>query len=51
MKKQHRRVLAAGLIVLGALLMWFATENVGGLVLIGIGVLVEIVGIALEKRT
>jgi hypothetical protein len=49
MKKQ-RRILAGSLIVLGAVLMLFATESMGGLVLIALGVAVEIIGIALERK-
>ncbi len=48
MKK--RRIIAAGLIVLGALLLLFATETAGGIALIVAGVAVEIIGIALEHK-
>jgi hypothetical protein len=50
MRVRTRRTLAAALIVIGALLMLFATETMGGLVLILAGVAVEIIGIALEHR-
>jgi drug/metabolite transporter (DMT)-like permease len=51
-----RRILAAVLIVLGAVLMLAAPEStgvspaLGGIVLIVLGVLVEAIGIALERR-
>lgn len=49
MKKQ-RRILASVLIVLGALLWWFAPETPGGVVMVLIGVIVEIVGIFIEHK-
>ena len=45
-----RRIIAICLVVLGGILIYFATETIGGAVLIAIGVLTEIVGIYLEKR-
>ena len=45
-----RRVLAALLIVLGAVMLFAAPETRGGLFAIAAGVIIEIVGIALEKR-
>jgi len=45
-----RRLLAAVLIVLGALLLWFAPETTIGIVLIIAGIGIEILGIALERR-
>ena len=50
MRVRTRRTLAGALIVIGALLMLFATETMGGLALILAGVAVEIIGIALEHR-
>lgn len=50
MRVRTRRTLAGVLIVIGALLMFFATETTGGLALILTGVAVEIFGIALERR-
>jgi hypothetical protein len=50
MRVRTRRTLSAALIVVGALLMLFATETTGGLALILTGVAVEIFGIALEHR-
>lgn len=48
--KNQRRILASVLIVLGALLWWFAPETPGGVVMMLIGIIVEIVGIFLEHR-
>jgi drug/metabolite transporter (DMT)-like permease len=45
-----RRVVAALLIVLGAVMLFAAPETRGGLFAIAAGVIIEIVGIALEKR-
>jgi drug/metabolite transporter (DMT)-like permease len=45
-----RRVVAALLIVLGAVMLFAAPETLGGVLAIAAGVIVEIVGIALEKR-
>ena len=45
-----RRIIAICLVVLGGVLIYFATETIGGVALIAIGVLTEIVGIYLEKR-
>jgi hypothetical membrane protein len=49
MKKQ-RRILAGTMVVAGGVLMFFAPESVGGLVLIVAGVVVEIIGIFLEHK-
>ncbi|MGQ0577945.1 MAG: hypothetical protein ACT4PQ_03430 [Betaproteobacteria bacterium] len=45
-----RRVVAALLIVLGAVMLFAAPETLGGVLAIAAGVIVEIVGITLEKR-
>ena len=45
-----RRLLAAILIVLGAVMLFAAPETLGGLLAIAAGVMIELVGIALEKR-
>jgi len=47
---KSRRLLAASLIIIGALLLWLAPESIHGLIFIGVGVLIEIVGIVLERR-
>ncbi len=45
-----RRVVATLLIVLGAVMLFAAPETLGGVLAIATGVIVEIVGITLEKR-
>jgi len=47
-----RRIVAGALVVIGAVLMFAApeTETLGGAIVLGIGVLLEIAGIALERR-
>jgi len=45
-----RRVVAALLIVLGAVMLFAAPETRRGMFAIAAGVIIEIVGIALEKR-
>lgn len=45
-----RRLVAALLIALGAVMLFAAPETRGGLLAIAAGVIIEIVGIALEKR-
>ena len=43
-------VIGAVLIVLGVALMLLAPESVGGLVLLGLAIVLEFVGLALERR-
>jgi hypothetical protein len=50
MTKKSRRILAICLVVLGGLFILFAPETWGGILILTIGVLIEIVGIALEKK-
>jgi hypothetical protein len=45
-----RRVVAGLLIALGAVLLFAATETLGGLLAIAAGIVIEVVGIALERR-
>lgn len=45
-----RRAAALVLIVAGGLLMWLSTSVGPGLVAFGLGVLLEAVGMALERR-
>lgn len=45
-----RRLVAGLLIVLGAVMLFAAPETRGGVLAIAAGVIIEIVGIALEKR-
>ena len=47
-----RRIVAGALVVLGGVLMFAApeTETLSGAIVLGLGVLLEIAGIALERR-
>jgi hypothetical protein len=45
-----RRIIAICLLVLGGVLIFFATETIGGTVLIALALLIEIVGVYLERR-
>lgn len=47
---KFRRLVAALLIALGAVMLFAAPETRGGLLAIAAGVIIEIVGIALDKR-
>lgn len=47
--KTLRRAIGLSLVVLGALLMWLAPEVIAGIVLLAAGVILEIVGITLER--
>ncbi len=49
-KRRSRRVLALFLVLLGGAFMYLAPEVWGGLVVLALGVVVELVGIALERR-
>jgi hypothetical protein len=49
---QPRRIAAIAVIILGALLMLLAPQQtVTGIVLIGLGAVIEIIGFALERRS
>lgn len=49
--KRLRRGIGLALVLVGGLLMWLAPEEAGvGVFLLAAGVLLEIVGIALERR-
>lgn len=48
--KTLRRAIGLSLVVLGALLMWLAPEVIAGIVLLAAGVILEIIGITLERR-
>ena len=52
MHQRSRRILAVALIILGAVLMFFAPSKywMGG-VLLALGVFIEAIGIALEKKS
>ena len=45
-----RKVIAGFLIVLGVILMVLAPETLSGLILVVLGICIEVVGIALEKK-
>jgi hypothetical protein len=49
-KRRSRRVLALFLVVLGGVLMYLAPEMWAGVVLLVLGVVVELAGIALEHK-
>ncbi|MGE5722276.1 MAG: hypothetical protein ACM3YM_07420 [Sphingomonadales bacterium] len=50
MSKRSRRVLAIFLVVLGGVLLFLAPEIWAGLVVLALGVLIELAGIALERK-
>lgn len=45
-----RRPLAALFVVLGAVMIFFATEAWAGVVLLVLGITIEVIGIALKHR-
>ena len=55
-RKRTRRIVGATLVVAGGLLMWFApeatfgTRSGAGLLLLAAGIVLEIVGVTLERR-
>ena len=49
-KQRSRRVLAIFLVVLGGVLMDLAPEMWAGLVVLALGVIIELAGIALERK-
>lgn len=48
--KRSRRALAGFLVVLGGVLLFLAPEMWFGVVLLALGVLIELAGIALERK-
>ncbi len=50
MHMKPRRITAIALVILGGLFLFLAPETRGGLILLGLGVIIEIVGITLERR-
>ncbi|MGK2953536.1 MAG: hypothetical protein ACSLEZ_14295 [Thiobacillus sp.] len=50
-KRRSRRVLAIVLVVVGGVLMALAPEMWIGLLLLALGVLIELAGIALERKS
>lgn len=49
-KRRSRRVLALFLVVLGGVLMALAPEMWAGLAVLGLGVVIELAGLALERK-
>jgi hypothetical protein len=49
-KRRIRRVAGALLVLAGAVAMWLAPETRSGESLLAIGVAIELVGLALERR-
>jgi len=49
-RRRSRRVLALLLVVLGGVLMFLAPEIWAGLVVLALGVVIELAGIALEHK-
>jgi hypothetical protein len=49
-KQRSRRVLAIFLVVLGGVLMYLAPEMWAGLGVLALGVVIELAGIALERK-
>ncbi len=45
-----RRIIAIGLVVLGGILIFFATETVEGVALIALGLIIELIGVHLERK-
>ena len=50
-KRRSRRVLAIFLVVLGGVLIFLVPEVWTGLLLLVLGVVIELAGIALERKT
>ena len=48
--KLIRRTLALSAIVAGALMMWLSPEALGGAIVMGAGIALEVLGIWLEHR-
>ncbi len=48
--RKARRILAGGLVVGGALLMFLAPDSRGGLGLLVAGIAIELIGIVLEHK-
>lgn len=49
-RRRSRRVLAIALVVLGGALMAMAPEIWAGLAVLGLGIVIEFAGIALERK-
>ncbi len=49
-KRRTRRALAGSLVILGGVLIYLAPEIWGGLLVLALGVVIELAGIALERK-
>ncbi len=49
-KRRSSRILAGFLVVLGGVLMYLAPEIWAGLAVLAIGVVIELIGITLERK-
>jgi hypothetical protein len=50
MTKKTRRIVGAILLTLGAIMLVMAHETIGGLVLVGLAIAIEVTGIYLEHK-
>jgi len=50
-KTRPRRIVAILLMLLGGLMLWFAPETLGGVVLLIVGLVIEAIGIFLDHRS
>ena len=48
--ERYRRTAALGLVILGGVLLFLAPDSVFGIVLVSVGILIEVIGIYLERR-
>ena len=51
MTRKHRRIVALALIIAGIVLMLVAPDATLGLIVLGCAVLIEVVGLTLQRRT
>lgn len=52
MRSRARKVIAAGLVVLGVIIMLLApAQTLSGIALVAIGIAIEVIGITLERRS
>jgi hypothetical protein len=49
--RKHRRIVAVALIAAGVALMLFAPDSNLGLIVLGCAVLIEVVGLSLQRRS
>ena len=49
-RRTLRRIVGGILVVAGGLMMWLSTEALLGVALLAAGIILEIVGITLERR-